>query len=193
MRKTWVQISALPLSGCVTLGRLFNFYIFLICKNEDNDTYLEELWGLSKKLHKKCQAHSRRSGRETLVTLGCPCSGRFLIVAFVLSLACSVIAGASKGKGCMTLIRWADLPLEGTSLLCVPLLHTWNGKAHIKWFKRAFLHLQFQTRAQTGNIPSPEWETEVQKSTNVESCRQKDIMNYVFSVALFQNWFLWLS
>lgn len=43
MRKTWVQISALPLSGCVTLGRLFNFYIFLICKNEDNDTYLEEL------------------------------------------------------------------------------------------------------------------------------------------------------
>ena len=58
MRKTWVQISALPLSGCMTLGRLFNFYIFLICKNEDNDTYLEELGGLSKKLHKKCQAHS---------------------------------------------------------------------------------------------------------------------------------------
>lgn len=32
VRKTWVQISALPLPGGVTLGRLFNFYIFLICK-----------------------------------------------------------------------------------------------------------------------------------------------------------------
>lgn len=31
-RKTWVQISALPLSGGVTLGRWFNLYVFLICK-----------------------------------------------------------------------------------------------------------------------------------------------------------------
>ena len=52
-----------------------------------------------------------RSGRKTLVTLSCLCSGRFLIVAFMLSLACSVIAGASKGKDCVPLIRWADLSL----------------------------------------------------------------------------------
>lgn len=93
---------------------------------------------------KKCQAHSRRSGRKTLVTLSCLCSGRFLIVAFMLSLACLVIAGASKGKDCVPLIRWADLSLGGTLLLCVLLLHTWNCKAHINGLKEPFSTSNFK-------------------------------------------------
>lgn len=45
VRKTWVQISALPLSSCVILGKLINLSErhFPHLQNEDNDTHLEEL------------------------------------------------------------------------------------------------------------------------------------------------------
>lgn len=45
IREPWVQILVLPLSGCVTLGKLLNLSEchFPHLQNEDNGTYLEEL------------------------------------------------------------------------------------------------------------------------------------------------------
>lgn len=78
IRNTWVQISSLPLSGCVPLGKLFDFleWRFPHLQNEDNDTYLEELlWEWEERVHVKCQAHIRSSVRKAVVTVSCLTSG----------------------------------------------------------------------------------------------------------------------
>lgn len=77
-QKTWVWISALPLSGCVTLGKLLNLseWRFLHLQNEGNDTYLEELsWRWNGRLYTKSQAHIRSSVRKAVVMVSCLCCG----------------------------------------------------------------------------------------------------------------------
>lgn len=104
-----------------------------------------------------------------------------LQAASALHLACPITAGTSDGKDCVSPMRWAagHSPLVGT------------------WVLFVFLHLGFQSRAQTGKFRdiANRIKAEVQNSKNTELCickrYKKTPMKCIFCLAVFQGLILW--
>lgn len=117
--KTWVQIAALPLSGCVTPGKLFNLSEWHFCKmrimiltlkNCCEDQMRDCTW--KARLTQEC---SKKDRRQLLLSVGYA-TGSFLAGSLCAFLGLPGIARTSEGKDCISPIRWVEGSVLGGDL-----------------------------------------------------------------------------